>query len=77
MTKTLNSYGLSGLDGGTLREMNSRYADEMQLSMVDVSRSGVTVSSPENIEIILDDEKASVKTKKLNCNVDDIDCQRH
>ena len=63
----------SNLDGGALRDVISRFADEAQISIAYSSRSGVTVSSPDNVELVLDGKKKAIKSVGSDCDSDDSD----
>ncbi|MBU3588402.1 hypothetical protein ICN30_11200 [Polynucleobacter sp. 31A-FELB] len=48
---TMASYS-AGSDAGALRSMMDYHADQVQMTIVPKSLSGVTVSSPDNVEIV-------------------------
>jgi autotransporter-associated beta strand protein len=72
-------YRPSGVEGGALREMMDFHADQVQMSIVPIERSGVTVSSPDNVEIVPGKSGGKAKTGITGddaCNSSTIDCEQ-
>jgi hypothetical protein len=69
-------YKPSGLDGGAIREVMNFHADQVQMNIVLFERSGVTVSSPDNVELIRGDKKEPRKSEQGSCALDSVDCNQ-
>jgi hypothetical protein len=68
-----------GSEAGALRSIMDYHADQVQMSIVPASLSGVTVSSPESVEILPGKSGGRAKpgvNSNDSCNSSSIDCEQ-
>jgi hypothetical protein len=68
-----------GSEAGALRSIMDYHADQVQMSILPASLSGVTVSSPESVEILPGKSGGKAKpgvTSNDSCNSSSIDCEQ-